>query len=75
MDIIHLKTKDSNRIETYADKDKVDQWAYEAVKKTVGSGVFNGTTANTLDPQSTFTYAEAATAIRNLLLEAQLIND
>ncbi|WP_343186913.1 S-layer homology domain-containing protein [Anoxynatronum sibiricum] len=56
------------------DKDQVADWAYEAVKKTVSIGVFSGKTGETINPKDTFTHAEAATAVRNLLVKAQLIN-
>jgi hypothetical protein len=45
------------------------------VKKTVSAGVFNGKTIETLNPKDTFTCAEAATAIRNLLVASGLINE
>jgi len=41
----------------------------------VGAGIFEGRTNETIDPKGTFTYAEAATAVRNLLLRVELIND
>ncbi len=74
MDIVRLKEKDGNRIDSYTDKREVSTWAYEYVKKTLAAGVFNGKTETTIDPKGTFTYAEAATAIRNLLTETALIN-
>ena len=44
------------------------------VNRSVGSGIFRGRTEETIDPTGTFTYAEAATTLRNLLMEAELIN-
>ncbi len=75
MDIAGLNELDSNKLESYEDKEAIDSWAYLYVKKTVSAGVFNGRTPNTIDPQATFTYAEAATAVRNLLIAAGLINN
>ncbi len=75
MDITGLEEINNNKIETYADKEEIAAWAYEFVKKTVSVGVFNGRTSETIDPKETFTYAEAATAIKNLLVKAQLINE
>lgn len=75
MDIVGLKEIDNRRIENYKDKEEIADWAYEFVKKTVSTGIFNGRTAETINPKDTFTYAEAATAIRNLLVRAGLIND
>lgn len=74
MEIVGLKEKDNARIDNYKDKEDVADWAYDDVKKTVSVGVFNGKTNETLNPKDTFTYAEAATAIRNLLIESDLIN-
>jgi len=74
MDIAGLKEVDNSRIDKYKDKNQIADWAYEFVKKTVSVGVFNGKTHETIDPKGTFTYAEAAIAIRNLLTEAKLIN-
>ncbi len=74
MDIIGLAEKDSNIINNYTDKDRVSRWAYNDVKKTVSAGVFNGKTIGTINPKDTFTRAEAATAIRNLLVASELIN-
>ncbi len=74
MDIVGLKERNIDRIDSYADKQEVSLWAYGYVKKTLSAGVFNGKTETTIDPKGTFTYAEAATAIRNLLTETELIN-
>lgn len=76
MDIVGLKEVDSNTIEKYKDNQEVSQWAYESVNKTLSAGVFNSRTQNndTIAPQEPFTYAEAATAIRNLLVKGELID-
>ena len=74
MTIVGLEEVDNGRINNYTDKDLVASWAYDAVKKTVSVGVFNGKTTETINPKDTFTYAEAATAIRNLLVVKGLIN-
>lgn len=74
MEIVKLQEKDSSQIQRYEDKEQVSAWAYDAVKKTLGSCVFNGRSRNTIAPQDTFTYAEAATAVRNLLIEVGFIN-
>ena len=74
MDVIGLKETDSDKLEAYDDVDQVAQWAYESVKKVVGAGIFIGRTESTIDPKGTFTNAEAAAAIRNLLMAAGLIN-
>ncbi|MCR4429638.1 MAG: InlB B-repeat-containing protein [Tepidanaerobacteraceae bacterium] len=74
MDIVELQEKDSSRIRKYEDKEQVSAWAYDAVKKALGSSVFNGRSTDTIAPRGAFTCAEAATAVRNLLIEAGLIN-
>ncbi len=67
MDLIGLEYKDSERILGYVDRDRVADWAYEEVAKVLNAGVFNGTSPTTISPDSTFRFAEAATAIKNLL--------
>ena len=74
MEITKLDNIDKARISKYKDKDSVSKWAYSAVQSTVGSGVFNGRTIDKIEPKGIFTYAEAATAIRNLLVKTELIN-
>ncbi len=74
MDIAGLEGTDPDRVQTYRDKEQIALWAYEYVRKTVSANVFSGRTHETIDPKGTFTYAEAATAIRNLLTEAGLVN-
>jgi hypothetical protein len=75
MAVANITATDLERIKDYSDYDQVSDWAAEAVKEVVGAGVFNGTSENTLSLDSTLTYAEAAQAIRNLLVEAGLINE
>jgi len=75
MDIAGLEEGNNNRIESYIDKAMVADWAYNDVKKTLSAGVFNGKTTETINPKDNFTFAEAATAIRNLLVASGLIND
>lgn len=74
MDIVNLKEKNSNRIETYKDKKEIAPWAYKNVERALSSGVFNGRTEDTIVPKGIFNNSEAATAVRNLLIQAQLIN-
>ncbi len=74
MDVVKLSEVDNNKIATYKDANKVSSWAYLSVKKVVSANVFNGRTVDTIAPQGTLTYAEAATAIRNMLIKSGLIN-
>jgi uncharacterized repeat protein (TIGR02543 family) len=73
--IADLKELDLERIENYKDIEEVSGWAYEEVKATLGAGVFDGRRDDTLEPKGTLTKAESATALRNLLIKAGLINE
>jgi len=75
IDIVNIKETYNNRIDSYKDASLVSEWAYGSVCKTLNTGVFNGKSIDTIDPKGDFTYAEAATAIRNLLVESGLINE
>jgi hypothetical protein len=46
----------------------------KSVKEVLAAHVFNGTGAVTILPKANLTYAEAAQAIKNLLVESKLIN-
>jgi hypothetical protein len=74
MDIVKLMEINNNRITAYQDEDQVSPWAYDSVKKTISVNIFNGRTSERIVPKGMLTYSEAATAIRNLLIEAGLIN-
>ena len=75
MEIVKLKGTDEDKILTYQDVSEVSHWAYETVKETLAAGVFKGRTTDKIVPKGTLTHAEAATAIRNLLVESELINN
>lgn len=75
MKVTGLEVIEDNRIDSYIDKNQVSDWAYSDVKRVLSSGVFNGTSLTNISPKDTFSYSEAATAIRNLLIKAGLIND
>ncbi|WP_419822766.1 S-layer homology domain-containing protein [Anoxybacterium hadale] len=74
MKITKLTGSDTNRINTYVDSMQVSKWAVSYVTDVLSAHVFNGTTATTIAPKANLTYAEAAQAIRNLLVESKLIN-
>lgn len=74
MEMTRLEEIPGNHLSAYADQNTISQWARPFINKSVGSGIFKGRTEETIDPVGTFTYAEAATALRNLLIEAELIN-
>lgn len=75
MDVVGLTGTDTARINNYTDYSAVANWAKEDVKEVISAKVFNGVSASSLAPKATFTNAEAATAVRNLLVESGLIND
>lgn len=75
MDVIQLQEGNGTQMSAFKDADQVAGWAYESVKKTVSADIFNGRTFTTLAPKGTLSFAEAATAVRNLLLASKLIND
>ncbi len=74
MKVTKLEGVDGDRYQNYTDYNQVGSWAIADVKEVLSARVFNGTTATTISPKSNLTYAEAAQAIKNLLLESKLIN-
>jgi hypothetical protein len=74
MKITKLTGKDTDRYRNYTDFQDVSNWAKAYVKEVLAAHVFNGTSAKTISPKSNLTYAEAAQAIKNLLVESKLIN-
>ena len=74
MKITKLTGSETNRINTYVDSMQVSKWAVSYVTYVLSAHVFNGTTATTIAPKANLTYAEAAQAIKNLLVESKLIN-
>ena len=74
MKVTKLTGSDTNRYQSYTDFTKVSDWAASYVKEVLAAHVFNGTSATNISPKSNLTYAEAAQAIKNLLVESKLIN-
>lgn len=74
MGITKLLGSDALRYQQYADYQSVGAWAQASVKEVLAAHVFNGISATRLSPKSNLTCAEAAQAIRNLLVESGLIN-
>ncbi|KAF5065625.1 Cadherin-like protein [anaerobic digester metagenome] len=75
MEITKLVGSDENRYQSYTDYSQVSDWAKTNVKNVLSAHVFNGTTATKISPKGNLTYAEAAQAIRNLLIESKLISE
>jgi hypothetical protein len=74
MNITKLVGEDNNSYLNYTDYKQVGSWATSYVQAVLSAHVFNGTTETTISPKSNLTYAEAAQAIKNLLVESKLIN-
>jgi len=74
MTITKLVGTDNGRYQSYTDYKQVGSWVSTYVQAVLSAHVFNGTTATTISPKSNLTYAEAAQAIKNLLVESKLIN-
>lgn len=60
----------SGALDAYADADRVDAWAVEAVDWAVASGLLTGKPGGLLDPLGNVTRAEAAALLERLLLAA-----
>lgn len=75
MKLTKLTGKDVDRYKSYTDFSDVSSWAADSVKEVLAAHVFNGISDTKLSPKSTLTYAEAAQAIRNLLVESKLISN
>jgi hypothetical protein len=74
MKMTNLIGSDLNQYQSYTDYVEVSSWAETYVKDVLAANVFNGTSVITISPKSNLTYAEAAQAIKNLLVESKLIN-
>ncbi|HYE11562.1 MAG TPA: fibronectin type III domain-containing protein [Patescibacteria group bacterium] len=74
MKITKLIGTDKERYLSYTDYEMTGSWAQAYVNEVLSAHVFSGTTATAISPKSNLTYAEAAQAIKNLLVESKLIN-
>ncbi|MEA5084757.1 MAG: InlB B-repeat-containing protein [Lachnospiraceae bacterium] len=74
MKITKLVGSDENRYQNYTDYSEVSDWATSYVKEVLSAHVFNGTTETKISPEASLTYAEAAQAVKNLLVESKLIS-
>lgn len=74
MKVTKLVGTDNDRYQNFTDYKQVGSWATSYVQAVLSAHVFNGTTATTISPKSNLTFAEAAQAIKNLLVESKLIN-
>lgn len=75
MEIVNLEQKDNNRLYTFDDVSDISAEHFKLVEKAVNSYVFNGIDGNRIAPKDLMTTAQAVTAIRNLLIEADMINE
>ena len=74
MELSGLEENDKSVMDNFSDKHEVSVWAYDYVRKVTSAKLFNGVSTTQLDPKGEFTYAQAITAIRNLLIERELID-
>ena len=74
MKVTRLTGSDQERYKNYKDFKDVNDWAKSDVKEALSAHVFNGTSETAISPKSNLTCAEALQAIKNLLVESQLIN-
>ena len=74
MNITKLVGTDKNRYQSFTDFAQASSWASGCIKEVLAAHVFNGTAPAIISPKSNLTYAEAAQAIKNLLVESKLIN-
>jgi Listeria/Bacterioides repeat len=72
---IIINHEELGKINTYEDSELVSDWAYDAVSNVLNRNVFNGRSASEIAPQSYLTYAEAATSIYNMLIQAEMISE
>lgn len=74
MKITKLVGTAQDRYASYADYNQVGTWASTYVKEVLSAQVFSGTSDHKISPKDNLTYAEAAQAIKNLLVASKLIN-
>lgn len=74
MNVVQAEYIKTEKVETFADRKNISLWAYSEVSAVVDYGIFVGNDKNMLLPGANFKYSEAATAVRNLLMSAGLIN-
>ncbi|MBF4694742.1 Ig-like domain-containing protein [Fusibacter ferrireducens] len=74
MKLTNLTGDDSGRYSTFKDFTEVSGWASESVRDVLSAHIFNGTEPLMISPKSNLKYSEAIQAIRNLLVESNLIN-
>jgi hypothetical protein len=75
LDAMALLQETDDAAASFDDLDAVSDWASFAVERVTAQHIMNGISANILSPKSTFTYAQAAATIDNLLVQADLINE
>ncbi|GAB6106743.1 S-layer homology domain-containing protein [Fusibacter bizertensis] len=74
MAITELKGDNVDNYKNFKDFEKIASWATDFTANVLSADFLHGNAYGLLDPKAGMTYAEAAAAIRNLLIEAKLIN-
>lgn len=74
IDLVSIPVEEKDYLAAYEDRQLIATWASPFINKSLAAGVFQGSSAHTIDPKGIFTHAEAVTATRRLLQQALLIN-
>lgn len=64
---LEIEASHSNRLNQYADKNLVANWALDSVNMVLDREIFNGVSNSALSPLGTFTHAEALQALYNFM--------
>lgn len=75
LEYVKIVELESGRLSNYDDADQIAAWAQDSAQVVFESRVFNGQSADLIAPKSLLTHAEAITAIYNMLLKAEMINE
>jgi len=72
--ITQINVKEKIRYQTFSDFYDVSNWGKASVKEVLSAYIFNGKSRSKITPKAFLTQAEAIQSIKNLLVEAGLIN-
>lgn len=73
MELTDCKSNALNKITDYEDLSEISDYALNDVRTVVNSGIFKGRSELYLSPKASLTHAETLAAIRNLLIQSDLI--
>lgn len=75
MKLADISTNENATLSNFADTSMIAAWAKDAAIKVTNANVMNGIGNNKLGPNTSLTAAEAAYAVRNLLVKGDMINN